>query len=182
MIRWDEIDALVAPHCKAEGPGCALGVFKHGKAIYLKGYGSKRVGENDPIGSRTVFQLASVSKQFTAFCVLLLRERGKLSLDDGLRKYMPEFGPRFDAVKIHHLIQHSGGMPSMPELRWTDLLAGTWSDSGQKHVRMLARQPALNFEPGEAFCYSNDGYFLLGEIVRRCSGMSLARFADLNIF
>jgi len=182
MKLWNEIDALVEAQCRPDGPGCALGVFKHGKAIYLKGYGSKRAGERDPVGSRTVFNLASVSKQFTAFCVLLLHERGKLSLDDRLRRHMPEFGPRFEAVRIRHLMHHSSGMPSIPDLRWSDIMAGTWEGGGEAHVRMLARQAALNFEPGETYCYSNDGYFLLAEIVRRCSGQSLARFADLNIF
>jgi CubicO group peptidase (beta-lactamase class C family) len=182
LIPWEKIDALIEPLCKPDEPGCALGVFKHGRAIYMKGYGSKRAGQRDPIGSRTVFNLGSVSKQFTAFGILLLQEQGRLSLEDDFRKHLPEFGLAYRGIKIRHLLHHSSGLISLEDLYWGAADAHEWKPGTLAHLRQLAARKERNFKAGDEFCYCNDGYLLLAHIIRRRSNMEFDDFLKVRIF
>jgi CubicO group peptidase (beta-lactamase class C family) len=182
MVNWADVDALIEPLCEPDGPGCALGVFKHGRAIYMKGYGSKRAGQRDPIGGRTVFNIGSVAKQFTAFAILLLQDQGKLSLEDDFRKYLPEFGPAYRGIKIRHLLHHSSGLISLEDLYWGAADAHEWTPGTRAHLRQLAARKERNFEAGGEFCYCNDGYLLLAHIIRRRSDMDFGDFLAARIF
>jgi CubicO group peptidase (beta-lactamase class C family) len=159
-----------------------VGVFKHGRAIYQRGFGSKRLGVHDPITPRSVFNLGSISKQFTAFCLLLLQDRGRLSLDDSVCKHLPEMQARFSDVKLHHLMHHSSGLRSAVDMLWPEMEKGIYKPDALSTIRMQNRQKERNFEPGAEFCYNNDGYILLAEIIQRSNGQSLADFASENIF
>ncbi|HTB23685.1 MAG TPA: serine hydrolase domain-containing protein [bacterium] len=176
------MDAIFEKSAPPKAPGGALGVFKQGRAIYLKGYGSKRLGQIDPITSNTVFNLGSVSKQFTAFCILLLQERRRLSIEDDFRDYLTEFGPDFSGIKIRHLMHHSSGLLSLFDLRWLDAWAGAWKPGSPAHIKLISRQKERNFPAGQEHLYNNDGYFLLAEVIRRVSGQSLAQFGAEKIF
>ena len=160
----------------------ALGIVHEGKLVYQKGYGQANLEQNIPINPSTVFYIASTSKQFTAASIALLAKQNKLSLDDDIRKYLPEL-PEYDSrITLRHLIHHTSGIPDYLELLG---LAGERLDdvhSEEEILELLSRQKSLSFKPGDQFLYSNSGYFLLGVIVKRVSGKSLAQFAEEQIF
>ena len=178
----DKVDQLFAEWNKPDSPGCALGVIKDGKIIYKRGYGMANLDHSVPLSSTSVFYIASISKQFTAASVALLARQGKLSLDDDIRKYLPEM-PQYEApITIRQLIHHTSGIRDWAELMW---LAGMPDENiytEQEFIDLIARQKRLNFKPGEKYLYSNSGYFLLSQIVKRASGQSLRQFAEENIF
>jgi CubicO group peptidase (beta-lactamase class C family) len=166
----------------ATTPGCALLVRVNGQPAYERAYGLASLESDVPITPRTVFDLASASKEFTAASVMLLVEAGKLSLDDDVRKYVPELPELGGPATIRQLLTHTSG--------WRDYIQLlVWQGhevrdhvSARDALGVLERQRALNFAPGTAFAYSNTGYFLLGLVVERVSGESLAQFAREHIF
>jgi CubicO group peptidase (beta-lactamase class C family) len=181
--RRDQVDKLFAAWDKPDSPGCALAVIKDGRIIYKRGYGMAHLEHNSPITSTTIFDTGSVSKQFTAMSMLLLAEQGKISLDDDIRKYLPEM-PQYEAtITIRHLINHTSGLRDYLTLV---ALSGGGRDEDfyvdGEVVDLLARQKQLNFKPGDQWLYSNSGYFLLSQIMKRASGKTLRQFADENIF
>lgn len=179
--RAERVDELFAQWSKPETPGCALAVLKDGQVIYQHGYGIANLDYGVPISSATVFNIASMSKQFTAMSVALLARQGKLSLDDDIRKYLPELPQYQNPITIRQLIYHTSGIREYTHLMQ---LAGVrFQDAPDEEVfKIIARQQELNFKPGEEYLYSNSGYFLLAQIVKRASGKSLREYADENIF
>ncbi len=176
-----EVDAVFSAYTD-QTPGCALGVIRDGEFVYRRGYGMANLEHGAPIDADTVFRLASVSKQFTAMVVLLLAEEGRLSLDDPVRRWISELRDFGDRISIRQLIHHTSGIRDYLTLM---RLAG-YRDadyySAADLLAMLARQRDLNFRPGAEHLYSNSGYFLLGEIVERVTGQSLAAAAEERIF
>jgi len=171
FVRWDRSDS----------PGCALAVVKDGHIAYKKGYGMANLELDVPITPESVFYTGSVSKQFVAFCVALLAKQGKLSLEDDIRKYLPEMPDYGWPITIRHLLHHTGGIRDFLELESiAGIPFGTYHEQGA--LNLILRQKELNFRPGEENSYSNSGYFLLGVIVKRVSGKSLREFAEENIF
>ena len=175
------VDKLFAQWDKPDSPGCALGVIRDGRFVHKRGYGSANLDHNIPLSTSSVFYIASTSKQFTAMSIALLARQGAISLDDDIRKYVPEL-PRYDTpVTIRMLIHHTSGVRDYLSL---------WPLAGVRHedvhddddvLEFLSRQK-LNFRPGEESVYSNSGYVLLGVIVKRVSGKSLREFAEESIF
>lgn len=178
----DQVDELFKAWDKPDSPGLALGIIKDGRFIYRRGYGMANLEYNIPITSQSVFRIGSTSKQFTAMCIALLQEQGKISVDDSLSQYFPEMPEYANDVKIRHLLHHTSGIRDYLTL-WR--IAGERNDdffTDPEVVALLARQKELNFSPGKEFLYSNSGYFLLSEIVKRVTGKSMGVFADENIF
>ena len=147
-----------------------------------RGYGMANLELRVPITPASVFHVASVSKQFTAMSVLLLSQRGKLLLDDEVRKHIPEWADHGNRLTIRHLLTHTGGLRDVFLLRELAPPPTGSGDMNDEIAALLARQRALNFAPGSEFQYSNSGYALLATIVKRVSGQSLRAFADANIF
>jgi CubicO group peptidase (beta-lactamase class C family) len=177
-----DIDAIFADLSNPGSPGCALGVYRGGKIIYSKGYGLANVEQNVPITPQTIFDVASISKQFTAASILLLEHQGKLRLDDDVRKYIPELPDYGRKITIQHMLNHTSGLRDYPTLF---LLAGLNPDNvttDDDALTIIARQKALDFPPGSEWLYSGSGYFLLSLIVKRASGKTLKEFATENIF
>ncbi len=176
------IDTLFSPIAHAGAPGCAVGVYQNGAVTFARGYGFANLTHDVPITPSTRFTVGSVSKQFTAASIALLVRAGRLSLDDDIRKYIPEL-PAYDApVRVRHLVHHTSGLRDFWELVG---LAGMRYDDGYGVNDMLAlaaRQKGLNFTPGAEYRYSNTGYLALGVIVQRATGQSLRRFADSALF
>ncbi len=175
-------DELLAEWDRSDCPGCALGIIQNGQLVHKRGYGMANLEHDVPITSRTVFRIASTSKQFTAMCIALLAEQGELSLDDDIRKYLPEMPAYGHTITIRHLIHHSSGLYDYVELM---NLTGRRDEDPYTDgdvIEMLARQEELNFTPGSEYLYSNTGYYLLGRVVKRASGQSLHKFAEENIF
>jgi len=179
------VDAVFDDLTKPGSPGCALGVYRDGKIIYTKGYGLANLEENVSITPQTVFDVGSISKQFTAASILLLEKQGKLRLDDDVRKYIPEL-PDYSGggqkITILHLLNHTSGLRDYVSLF---LLAGIHYDNvttDDDALGIIVRQKGLNFSPGSDWKYTGSGYLLLSLIVRRVSGKTLKDFAAENIF
>src|SRR5229473_2428915 len=176
------VDEVFADLTKAGSPGCALGVYRDGRIIYSKGYGLANLEENVPITPQSVFDIGSTSKQFTAASILLLEKQGKLSVNDELRKYIPELPDYGQKITILQLLNHTSGLRDYLTLME---LAGIPIDSVTTDTDALAlitRQKALNFTAGSEWLYSNTGFFLLSTIVQRVSSKTLRDFAAENIF
>ena len=177
-----QVDAVFSEWDRASSPGCAVGVIRDGELIYERGYGMANLEHNIPITSTSVFRIGSTSKQFTAMALLLLAEQGSLSLDDDIRDYISEL-PQYEApVTIRQMLNHTSGIRDYLQVM---SLAGMRSDDFYTDgdvLRMLSQSETLNFPPGDQFLYSNSGYFLVSQIVRRVTGTSLREFAHENIF
>lgn len=176
------IDSVFLDLDRTDSPGCALGVVRAGTLVYATGYGSANLDHEIPITPHTVFYMGSVSKQFTAGAVALAARLGHLSLDDDIRRWIPELPDYGTPVTIRHLVHHTSGLRDYLTLR---SLAGQpleVASSDEETIGLLARQRALNFEPGERYLYSNSGYFLLSEIVERATGLTLREFGELHFF
>jgi CubicO group peptidase (beta-lactamase class C family) len=178
----NKVDEFFAPWSKPDHPGCAVGVVRNGKTLYSHGYGLADIEHDAAITPATVFHVASVSKQFTAMAIHLLARDGKLSLDDDVRKYLPELHDFGKTITIRHLLHHTSGLRD----QWDLLLLASWRIEDviteQDILDLVWRQKELNFPPGEEQLYSNTGYTLLGLIVKRVSGKTLREFTDERIF
>jgi CubicO group peptidase (beta-lactamase class C family) len=176
------VDEVFSDLTKPGSPGCALAVYRDGKILYAKGYGLANIEENVAITPQSVFDIGSTSKQFTAASILLLEKQGKLSINDDVRKHIPELPSYGQKVTILHLLNHTSGLRDYLILME---LVGINTDSVTTDADALAlitRQKALNFAPGSDWLYSNTGFFLLSIIVQRASGKTLREFAVENIF
>ena len=177
----EKVDALFVQWSKPDSPGCALAVIKDGQVIYKHGYGMANLDHGIPISSVSVFNVASVSKQFTAMSIALLANQGKLSLDDDIRKYVPELPHYQSPITIRNLIYQTSGIREYSHLMSASGIR--FQDAPDEDVfKILTRQKELNFKPGEEYLYSNSNYFLLAQIVKSASGKSLREFAEENIF
>lgn len=180
--RNQAVDEVFVDVAKPGSPGCALGIFRGGAIIYSKGYGLANIEENVPISPQTVFDIGSSSKQFTASSILLLEKQGKLSVNDDIRKYIPEIPDYGQRVTILNLLNHTSGIRDYLTLFY---LAGVNIDgvtTDDDALAIITRQKSLNFAPGSEWLYSNTGFFLLSVIVKRASGKTLREFAAGNIF
>ena len=180
--RPDAVDKIFADFAKPGSPGCAVGVYRDGKMIYAQGYGLANIEQNVSITPKSVFDIGSTSKQFTAASILLLEKQGKLSVNDDVRKYIPELPDYGKKITILHLLNHTSGLRDYLTLME---LAGINTDNvatDDDALWFIARQKALNFDPGSEWLYSNTGFFLLSVIVKRVSGKTLREFAAESIF
>lgn len=176
------IDDIFAQWNKPDVPGGALGVIANGKLIFSKGYGSADLEHNIKITPSSVFYIGSVSKQFVAFSILLLEERGKLSLDDTIQKFLPDFPEYQNPLTIRHLIHHTSGLKDFFTLMQRKGRSYLDHMSPDEVYGLLKSQNALNFIPGDQFLYSNSCYFLLAMIIEKVAGKSLKKFAKEAIF
>ncbi len=180
--RLAEVDRIFAHFDRPDSPGCALGVIEDGRLVVQKGFGSASLEFGVPMTPRTVFYLASVSKQFTAASVILLARDGKLSLDDDVRTHFPELPDFGHRVTVRQMINHTSGLRDYLTLMTLAGMRGEDVHSDDEILELIVRQRELNFPAGSEYLYSNTGYYLLSELVRRASGQSLRRFAEERIF
>ena len=179
--KTDSVDKLFASWDKPGSPGCAMAIVRDGQIIYKRGYGLANLENDVPITPKSVFYIGSVSKQFVSFCIALLVQEGKLSLDDDIRKYVPGMPDYGTPITVRHLIHHTSGLRDYLELEGiAGIPMGIYHE--QDVIELLTRQKELNFKPGEQYLYSNSGYFLLAVVVKKASGKSLRRFAEEKIF
>ena len=177
-----KVDAIFAAYDRAGVPGCALGSYRDGRMLYARGYGLADLERRVPITPASVFDIGSTSKQFAAATIVLLAQEGKLSLDDDVRRFIPELPVYQRPITIRHLLHHTSGIRDylgllrLAGFRYDDV---TTADDA---LRAISRQRALNFAPGDEHLYSNSGYFLLSIIVERATGRSLRVEARERIF
>lgn len=177
------VDAVFAEYAKPGSPGCSLAVVSDGRIVYEKGYGLANVEHGVPIVPRqTVFDIGSTSKQFTAASILLLAQEGKLSLDDDVRKTLPELPDYGTPVTIRHLLHHTSGLRDYINVMVMGSINFEDHTTADDALAAIVRQKTLDFPPGSEHSYSNSGYFLLSLIVERVSGKSLREFAQERIF
>ena len=184
--QTDEVDKLFAQWDNKDSPGAAVGIIKDGRVIYARGYGMANLEYDIPNTPQTVFRIGSTSKHFTAMAIAVLISQDRLSLDDDIRRYLPEIPAYEWPVTIRHMLHHPSG------LRNYEVLMALAGRDGPTHpvpyytdaeaVEIIARQEALNFRPGDRYSYSNSNYFLLAEIIARVSGIRTAEFARKYLF
>ena len=177
-----KVDQLFVEWNRPDSPGAAVAVTRNGEIIYKHGYGMANLEYDIPITTSTIFDIASVSKQFAAFAIATLSHQGKLSIDDDIRTHLPDVPDFGHTITIRHLLHHTSGLRD-----WVQslVIAGVGMDDviSFKHIlKMVRHQKALNFEPGAEYLYSNTGYNLLAEIVETVTGDSFREWTDTHIF
>ena len=180
--RTSGIDAAFAEYDRPDSPGCAVGVIEDGELVFGKGYGMASLELGVPNTTETVYYVGSVSKQLVAASVTLAARQGHLALDDDIRRHLPEMPDYGTPVTVRHLIHHTSGLRDYLALMWMAGMRYEDVHPDEEIIALVARQKALNFEPGAEYLYSNSGYFLLAEIVKRATGRSLREFAQETIF
>ncbi len=178
----ERVDRLCARWDGVQTPGVTLGVVRDGRLVYHKAHGLADVEQGRPIAPETVFHVASLSKQFTALAVLLLEKEGKLSLDDDVRKYLPELPHFGKVITLRHLLQHTSGLRD----QWGLLLLAGWRIddviTDDDVFRLVCRQRELNHAPGAEFHYCNTGFTLAARVVERVAGRPFHAFARERLF
>lgn len=180
-LNTSAIDSLLASYNQTT-PGATLAIVKNGTIVHTATAGLADLEHNIPITPATVFYIASMAKQFTAFCILLLEEQGKLALNDPIQKYLPDFPQYGRPITISHLVHHTSGLRDYSTL--VDLQGRSYLEDipEQEIYQLIKNQKQLNFLPGDEYTYSNSGYFLLARIIQVASGQPLKQFAQDNIF
>jgi CubicO group peptidase (beta-lactamase class C family) len=173
-------DRLLSDSYPANGPGAAVLVMQNGEPVLRKGYGLANVELGVPIQPDMVFELGSITKQFTAAAVLMLAERGQISLTDDVTKYLPDFPTHGKTITIEHLLTHTSGIPSYTGL--SEWLPKMKEDFTPQQIIDLFKDKPLEFEPGEKWAYNNSGYILLGAIIEKVSGRTYEDFVEQEIF
>ena len=181
--RAAKVDEIFKEFAKPESPGCAVGIYQDGKLSHSRAYGMANLDHDVPLKPTSIFHVASVSKQFTAAAILLLAQDGKLSVDDDVRKHIPELPDFGKPITLRQLAHHTSGIRD----QWALLGLAGWRYSrdlisDDDVLSLLTRQKDLNFTPGERHLYSNSGYTLLAVVVSRASGKTFREFTTERIF
>lgn len=177
-----KIDAIFKKYEGKDRPGCAVGIIRNNKLIYKKGYGMANLEYDIPNSPTSVFDIASVSKQFAGYAIAKLLNENKISLDDDIHQYLPEVPDFGKKITIRHLVHHISGLRDWPQTlhaagwRWDE--AFSFDDI----MRMVKNQKDLDFEPGFKYSYSNTGYNLLAAIIEKVTGQSFKDWTETNIF
>jgi CubicO group peptidase (beta-lactamase class C family) len=168
-----DIDAIVEAQFEANGPGAAVAVINDGVLLHCKGYGLANLEWGNAIQPDTVFRLASITKQFTATAIMLLEQQGKLSVDDALTNYLPDYPTSGHDIRLHHLLTHTSGIKSYTSI---ESFFGNLSakDLSPQQLADVFKNEPFDFAPGAEYRYNNSGYALLGMIIEQVTGMSYA--------
>jgi CubicO group peptidase (beta-lactamase class C family) len=174
------VDSVFRPFDRTDSPGCALGVYQNGALQYGRGYGMASLEHGVALSPRSVLDVGSISKQFTAMAMLILQKEGKLSLDDPIRKYFPEMPAYADRVTWRRALSQTSGLRDL----WT-----LWGQTGRTFagdtvdaLQVITHSAEPNYEPGERYLYTNSGWILAAQVVYRLTGKTLAQFAEERIF
>jgi CubicO group peptidase (beta-lactamase class C family) len=177
------VDEIFAPFDGTRGPGCAVGASLDGGIVLERAYGMADLEHDIPNTPATIFEPGSVAKQFTAAATIMLTLDGALSLDDDVRKYIPELPEYDEPITIRHLIHHTSGLRD-----WGSIASiGGWPRTTRVHTHehmldIVSRQQSLNHRPGDHYSYTNTGYNLLAVLVERVGGMSFGDFSTKRLF
>ena len=177
----DDLDNIFDSVFKADEPGGAVLIAKDGKIIYEKGFGVEDVTTKKLIDNNTLFNVGSISKTFVAFGILQLAKENKLSIDDDIYKYFPDFKDSSIAkkIKIHHLLTHSSGLPDLRNVQGDSVFYLSAKD--EENWAPIKKADSLEFQPGERFNYSNPAFNGLALIIEKVSGMKWQEYIKKNI-
>jgi CubicO group peptidase (beta-lactamase class C family) len=148
--------------------------------VFMRGYGLANRELDVPNAPNTKFRLASLTKQFTALCILILQDQGKLNVDDPISKFLPDSPSAWSNIKIRHLLTHTSGIPDYT--KFPGYISTMMLPSPPEKMMKSLRDKPLDFEPGDRFAYSNSGYILLGYIVEKASGQTYEQFMQQSVF
>lgn len=175
-----KVDSLLQEKYKSNAPGATFLISKNGKIIYKKAFGLSNLELNLPMHTENVFEIASITKQFTAIAILMLMEKGKLNLDDQLSTFIPDYPTNGYKITIHHLLTHTSGIKDFTRVKGLNAIA-TQQLAPLDLIDFFKNEP-MDFAPGEEMKYNNSGYILLGYIIEKVSGQSYASFVEDQIF
>lgn len=181
--KTEKIDALLQLFEKPNSPGLSIGIVQNGKIVYSKGIGLASIKNNISNNTKTIFSIASIAKQFTASCIWVLAQEKKLSLEDDIRKYLPEIPNYGTPIKIKHLLNHTSGIRNyhaIMDLQGFDYDLEYYNN--ETILQLASKQKGLNNKPEEKVLYSNTNYNLLTIIIERISGKNLNEFATEKLF
>ncbi|RBW57548.1 serine hydrolase [Tenacibaculum sp. E3R01] len=174
------IDSILQKKYPTNAPGATFLVSKNGKIIYNKAFGLANLELNVPMRPNHVFEIGSITKQFTAISILMLVEQGKIKLNDDITKYIPDYPTRQKKITIHHLLNHTSGIKSYTSLK--KLYSIDKNDISPEELINLFKNEPMDFNPGEYYKYNNSGYVILGYIIEKVSGLTYEEFVTKNIF
>jgi D-alanyl-D-alanine carboxypeptidase len=175
-----KIDAVLAPHFKPNEPGATVIVTRDGKPLFRKAYGMANIELGVALRPDMSLRLGSITKQFTAVSILMLADQGKLSVDDDITKHLPDYPTQGRKITIEHLLVHTSGIKSYTGMPGYG--AGMRADKTVQQMIDTFKNEPFDFEPGDRYQYNNSGYFLLGAIIEKVSGLTYAEFVAKNIF
>ena len=173
-------DSVFQRFDRTDSPGCALGVYQDGKILYARGYGMESLEHGVAMSPRSVLDVGSISKQFTAMSILMLQKEGKLSLEDPIRKYIPELPPYADKITLRRALSQTSGLRDIYVLMAQT--GRTFAGDSIDALQVISHSTEPNYTPGDRYLYTNSGWILAAQIVYRLTGKTLAQFADERIF
>lgn len=176
--QYDKIMNAAFP---AEGPGATAIIVKGGETVYHKAFGMANLELDVPMQTDHVFRIGSITKQFTSLAVLKLMEEGKLSLKDEITKFIPDYPTQGHSITVHHLLNHTSGIKSYTGLEKWDGYAQRKDFTPLEMVDFFKDEP-MDFAPGEEFRYNNSGYFILGYVIEKASGMTYEEYIETQFF
>ncbi len=176
----ERLDAALKPLFKPDAPGATVIVTKDGMPVFRKAYGLADVDSKTPMQPDMQLRIGSITKQFTAVAILMLAEQGKLSLQDDITRFVPDYPVKEKRITIEQLLQHTSGIPNYTGM----VMLGMSADRDKTVQQMIDsfKDQSLDFEPGARWSYSNSGYFLLGAIIEKVAGTTYADFLAKHIF
>jgi CubicO group peptidase (beta-lactamase class C family) len=180
--RSDAVDRVLAGFSAENAPGCAIGVIQNSRFAYKTAFGLADLQGRAPLATDTPFNIASMSKQFTAAALFFLVEEGKVRLHDPVRRYVPELPLNTQAIEVADLLHHTSGLRDWPETLGFSGLDMEGPITLDTILEMVRRQRELDFAPGEEHLYSNTGYNLLAAAVAKVTGQSFRAWTDANLF
>lgn len=175
-----KLDEFLSDKFQPSGPGCVVLVAQRGETVYQKAVGSANIELNVPMRPDMVFNLASITKQFTAVAILQLVDQGKLSLTDSIQKFLPDFPSMGHTVTIENLLTHTSGIKDYLQLNYTGINMERWDFSPGQLVDSF-KFHEREFAPGTRFSYSNSGYYLAGYIIEKVSGKRYQAYIEENL-
>ena len=175
-----KIDSVLHHKFNANTPGASFLISRNGKILYKKALGLSNLELNVPMHTENVFQIASMTKQFTAIAILILEEKGKLKVTDEITKFLPNYPTQGHKITIHHLLTHTSGIKDFTRVRGLNTIA----QKNQTPSQMIAffKNESMDFAPGKKFKYNNSGYLILGAIIENITGQTYADFIEEHIF
>lgn len=174
------IDSLLQEKYPPNEPGASFLIAKGGNIVYKKAFGLSNLELNVAMNADNVFEIGSLTKQFTAVSILMLMEKGKLNLEDTITKYIPDYPTQEHRITIHHLLTHTSGIKNFTKVKGLSKIAK--QDLTPLEFLDFFKNEPMDFAPGDEFKYSNSGYVLLGYIIEKITGQSYAEFVEEHIF
>jgi CubicO group peptidase (beta-lactamase class C family) len=184
-VKVDEkaIEEIAGEYFSSKTPGMALLIGQRGEVVYKKGFGMADIEKGIPIDADTAFIIASITKQFTAMAVMMLKEKGLLDYDDAIGRFFPDFPPYKEKVTIRHLLTHTSGIKEYFDQDFIKTAGEMGEALTQEYIlERIKNFGGLEFEPDTKFSYSNSGYVMLGAIIEQVSEKTFAEFLKENIF